>query len=198
MLKVTAASHNLLEQAAAYYDDPRYPFEQAARDDGWRTGFVSGAEWMRLAMETLRGEPVPRVKAPFQRIGIIKYGLCSLGALACLAAAWYTQLWWVIFAVPFAFYGIEAQMVFLFPAVLDGTPEPFRASRRWTVQAGGTLRVMSAVMPIAAVMLFGGFFGQGFLRSWALGCLAIVIWYERLRRERVETVEHAERVTHAA
>lgn len=52
-----------------------------------------------------------------------------------------------------------------------------------TAQAGGTLRVMAVVMPIAATMLGGGFVGRGFLRSWCLGCLAVCIWYEDLRSD---------------
>jgi predicted MPP superfamily phosphohydrolase len=39
-------------------------------------------------------------------------------------------------------------------------------------------------MPIAASMILGGFLGRGFLRSWCVGCLAILVWYERLRAER--------------
>jgi hypothetical protein len=38
------------------------------------------------------------------------------------------------------------------------------------------------VIPLAAVMLFGGVVGRGFVRSWCLGCLAVVVWYEDLRR----------------
>ena len=85
-----------------------------------------------------------------------------------------------VFAVPL-FYAAEAQCVFLVPLALDGHARPFRTARAWTVRAGGTLRVMAAVMPVAATMLFGGFVGRGFLRSWCLGCLAICVWYEDLR-----------------
>ena len=49
------------------------------------------------------------------------------------------------------------------------------------MRAGGTLAVMAVVLPVAAVMLFGGFARQGFVRSWCLGCLAVCIWYEDLR-----------------
>jgi len=40
---------------------------------------------------------------------------------------------------------------------------------------------MKTVLPLAAMMLLGGFVGRGFVRSWCLGCLAVLIWYERLR-----------------
>jgi hypothetical protein len=74
-------------------------------------------------------------------------------------------------------------MVFLFPLVLDGSAAPFRDSRRWTVRAGGTLSVMRIVLPLAATMLFGGFVGQGFVRTWCLGCLAVCLWYEKIRSD---------------
>ena len=48
--------------------------------------------------------------------------------------------------------------------------------------AGGRWAVAGRMFVIALVMLFGGFAGRGFLRSWCIGCLAVVLWYERLRR----------------
>jgi hypothetical protein len=76
------------------------------------------------------------------------------------------------------FYAIEAQFVFLFPLALDGERTPFRAAWAWTRRAGGTLAVMRVVLPLAAVMLFGGLLGRGFVRCWCLGCLAVCLWYE--------------------
>ncbi|AKG24470.1 hypothetical protein IJ00_05565 [Calothrix sp. 336/3] len=73
-------------------------------------------------------------------------------------------------------------MVFLFPIAIDGYPHPFRESRKLTKKAGGTLAAMKVVMVLAAVMIFGGFCGQGFIRSWCLGCLAVVLWYEKLQQ----------------
>ncbi|MBA3869730.1 MAG: hypothetical protein H0X30_11320 [Anaerolineae bacterium] len=74
-------------------------------------------------------------------------------------------------------------MVFLFPLALDGYPELFRESRQLTIKAGGTLNVMLIVMRLALVMLFGGFWGRGFVRSWALGCLSVVLWYEQVKQD---------------
>ncbi|MEP6987616.1 MAG: hypothetical protein ABI970_18575, partial [Chloroflexota bacterium] len=59
----------------------------------------------------------------------------------------------------------------------------FHESRSWTVKAGGTLNVMLIVMHLALVMLFGGFLGKGFVRSWALGCLSVVLWYEQVKQD---------------
>ena len=108
----------------------------------------------------------------------------DVSALPAVGLALGTKQWsWLGVAV-LLFYAVEAQMVFLFPLALDGAPRPFSESRRWTKRAGGTRRVMMTVMAIAVTMVFGGFAGRGFVRSWCLGCLAILIWYERLCGER--------------
>ena len=173
----------LLRRAAAVYDEPGGVLARAAGPAAWG-GFAAGASWMRHAMEKLRGAPLrspPPSAAYFQYLGVVKYAAASLAAVFCAVSAW--SVGWpalAVFAVPI-FYAVEAQGVFLFPLALDGEARPFRAARRWTVRAGGTLRVMAVVMPIAATMLFGGFVGRGFLRSWCLGCLAICVWYESLR-----------------
>lgn len=172
----------LLRRAAELYDAPGSILASRAPQAA-RGGFRSGADWMRDAMELLRGEAVcgPVPGTSFHALGIIKYTAATLVALAVAAAAVLVDLpVLVLLAVPF-FYAVEAQGVFLFPVALEGSPRPFRDARRRTVQAGGTLRVMSTVMPIAAVMLFGGFAGRGFLRCWCLGCLAVCVWSENVR-----------------
>ena len=88
-----------------------------------------------------------------------------------------------VIAFILTFYAVEAQFVFLFPLAIDRTPKLIRSSLSMSQKAGGTTKVMGIVLPIAAYMLLGGFFGKGFLRSWCIGCLAIVIWYETIRDE---------------
>jgi hypothetical protein len=188
-------ARSLLARAAALYDAPASPLAEAAARAALR-GFNSGAQWMRLALAILRAEPVgvpPSAPAlSFQALGLIKYGLAG-GMTLC----WILLVLWVqipllaLLAVPL-FYAVEAQMVFLFPLALDGCPCPFRGARRWTRQAGGTLRVMRLVLPLAATMLSGGIVGRGFVRSWCLGCLAVCLWYEDLRL-RAPSVGAAER-----
>lgn len=178
-----AGWRSLLARAAAVYDEPGGPLPAAGRAAAWG-GFGAGAVWMARAMERLRGRPVdgPPVSRPYyQFLGVAKYTAASLAALAGAVGAWWAG-WPVlaVVAVPL-FYAVEAQGVFLFPVALDGDRRPFRTARRWTARAGGTLPVMATVMPIAATMLFGGFAGRGFLRSWCLGCLAVCVWYEDLR-----------------
>ena len=172
---------SLLSRAATIYDEPGSVLAKAAGSAA-RGGFAAGAEWMRLALERLRGEPVETRSTPnFTFLGMAKYATASLSALACAVGAWLSG--WpalAVLAIP-AFYAVEVQGVFLFPVALDGSRRPFRDARRWAVRAGGTLRVMAGVMPIAATMLFGGFVGRGFVRSWCLGCLAVCLWYEDVR-----------------
>jgi hypothetical protein len=175
------SARDLLHKARALYDAPDSPLARSA-PSAWKTGFASGGEWMRQALEILRGTPPPGPARGFHALGLIKYGLAGTGALLCLALAfWLGQPLVVLLCVP-VFYAIEAQMVFLFPLWLDGAARPFRDARAWTVRAGGTVAVMRVVLPLACTMLFGGFLGRGYVRSWCLGCLAVCVWYEELRR----------------
>ncbi|MBK7877699.1 MAG: hypothetical protein IPJ77_18600 [Planctomycetes bacterium] len=89
---------------------------------------------------------------------------------------------WIALVAPLAFYVVEAQLVFLLPVVADGSAHPWRDAWRATRAAGGTARVTSIVVPIAGFMLFEGLAGRGFVRSWLVGCLAVVLWYEDVRR----------------
>lgn len=171
----------LLRQARQIYDNPDVPLAHQARTQGWKHGFASGADWMRYAMSLSRNTPIPPNQANYQYYGTLKYGVASMGALVVLAVASWSRLWFILPLVVVVFYAIEAQMVFLFPLLIDGHTHPIRQSYQWTIRAGGTIPVMITVMQLASVMLFGGFVGQGFVRSWALGCLSICIWYEELR-----------------
>lgn len=137
---------------------------------------------MRLGLETLRGRSCPPSAFNYQRLGLIKYGFASGAALLWAAAAFAVHLPWLAPLAIVAFYAVEAQMVFLFPLALDGDARPFAAARRWTRRAGGTLTVMRVVLPLACTMFLGGLIGRGFLRCWCLGCLAVCLWYEDLRK----------------
>jgi predicted MPP superfamily phosphohydrolase len=174
-------ARSLLIEAAALFDAPANGLAELGRR-AWRSGFASGGRWMRQALEQLRGQPLAGSAVDLNRLGLLKYGLACAAALGWLTL---TRFWWhpllAVLCVP-VFYAIEAQMVFLFPLALDGSARPFREARRWTRRAGGTLAVLRVVLPLAATMLFGGFLGRGFVRSWCLGCLAVCLWYEHLRQ----------------
>jgi hypothetical protein len=173
-------ARDLLRSARALYDDPATGLADAARG-AWRGGFASGGEWMRHVLGHVRGADPTGDTRTFHTLGSIKYGLASAAAFACVLAAWLVEQPLVLLLVIPAFYAVEAQMVFLFPLVLDETPAPFRDARALTVRAGGTATVMCTVLPLATVMLLGGFAGRGFVRCWCLGCLAVCLWYERVR-----------------
>lgn len=79
------------------------------------------------------------------------------------------------------FYAIESRLVFLFPVAIDGSSAPFRDSRILAAKAGPAGEVMRVVMGLAAVMVFGGFVTGRWLRCWTLGCLSVLIWYEKTR-----------------
>lgn len=175
-----ARARVLLRRAREIHDDPACPLRAAARD-AWQRTFASGGEWMRIALWYLRRQRLPALDLPLNRLGIAKYSLAGGAALLVATTALLLGAWALLVLCVPVFYAVEAQMVFLFPLALDGVPAPFREARRWTVRAGGTLAVMTVVLPLAAVMLFGGFARQGFVRSWCLGCLAVCLWYEDLR-----------------
>lgn len=144
-------------------------------------GFAAGAQWMAKALSVVRGNAVTVPELPWNRMGIAKYGAALLAmSFGVLAAAATGRLLLLVFA-PLLFYAVEAQFVFLFPILLDGSGTPWRDSLRFTRRAGGTISVMTTVMPIAVVMLFAGVAQRGFVRGWCLGCLAIVLWYEKLK-----------------
>jgi hypothetical protein len=171
----------LLARARALYDDSSLPFAEKASSHGWRRGFVSGAQWMGQIMSFVGKRPLSSTLISYQALGLFKYGLATSLALIFLLVMAALNAWPLIVGAVLVFYAVEVQMVFLFPLALDGHAHLLRESRRWTVRAGGTLHVMAIVMQLAFVMLFGGLAGQGFVRSWALGCMAVVLWYEELR-----------------
>lgn len=183
MLKsINVSGFSLLDEARQMYDSPSSQLSTSAQN-AWRNGFISGAEWMALALSELRGVKPVSVPSKLQALGIIKYTLASIVALSVLGMAIWTKIYpAALFCIP-AFYAVEVQMVFLFPIVLDNYQHPFSESLKWTNKAGGTIAAMKIVMVLAAVMIFGGLFGKGFIRCWCLGCLAVVLWYEKLRQQ---------------
>ncbi len=142
-----------------------------------RPNFATGAAWMLRALEVVRGQSLPGLgRGNYHLLGLLKYGLAGLAALLCVAKG-YALL------APVAFYAVEAQFVFLFPLALDGARLPVLKSPGLTRKAGGTLRVMGTVMPIAWRMLSGVFRRAGVVESWCVGCLAVVLWYEQVRQQ---------------
>lgn len=167
----------LLRQAAWHYDAVDVELAGAARNV-WRGDFNAGAEWMRLAMSRVRGGKVPQGKANFRWLGVMKYLVAVAAGGSVAAAGWWWHPWCWLLLVP-AFYAVEVQWVFLFPTALDGTPTPWRVSRMLMQRRAGTAAAMLVVLPLAWEMMTGGLRARGFVRSWCLGCLAVLLWYEQ-------------------
>jgi len=183
---VTRASA-LLEEARRLYDEEGSELPAHARRVRWR-GFTGGAEWMAAAMARVGGTGPALDGRRWEAVGGCKYAVAvAAGLLSAAALAAAIPLAGGAGAVPVlaaaiaGFYLAEAPAVFLFPALLDGRPG-WRTSLRLVRRDGGILSVAATTSRIALHMLSGGLRGQGFLRSWCVGCLAVVCWYERLRR----------------
>lgn len=147
-----------------------------------RHGFAGGARWMAGALSILRADTAPPSPPDvgWQRLGVTKYALCLLAAAVATAAALpFVPLFAAVVGV-LIFYVVEVQFVFAFPIALDSHARPLRKSASVLRHSTGTLRGVATVVPLATVMLFGGFVGRGFVRSWCVGCLGVLVWYEHV------------------
>jgi predicted MPP superfamily phosphohydrolase len=146
-------------------------------------------------MTVIRKRSPPEIDVRrFHGLGFAKYALACAALVLTWGAWWLGVPWWLVApASILAFYAVEVQFVFLFPLAIDGCVRPWREARSIT-SAMGTLDAMAVVMPLAAVMLAGGFLGQGFVRCWCLGCLAVTLWYEEERTSAVCLKVRVERV----
>jgi hypothetical protein len=179
--RVVAATDGraLLDWAHRIHDaNPR--LAALASDVRW-AGFAGGALWMREALHVLRGVR-PRGEAAFHRLGLVKYGIATAAAAAFAVGAWHVAAGLVPLVV-IVFYAVECRMVFVFPLALDGSPAPLRDSHTLVARTASPFAATAVVMRLAAEMLFGGFLGRGFVRSWCCGCLAVLLWYERARED---------------
>lgn len=139
-------------------------------------GFAGGGAWMARVL----GGHLAGPRATY--LGTVKYGLATLTGGLLAATLWRWAGPFALVLAVLGFYAVEAQMVFLFPVAIRGSRAPFRDAFRLTRAAGGTFRVMAVVLPIALTMLFGAPFRGGLVRAWALGCLAIVLYFRAVER----------------
>ena len=174
------SAKELLEQSKEIYDDENNRLKEGAREAS-KGSFTGGARWMMQALRCLRNDTNDLPQANYELLGCFKYGLALLAGLGAGGVSLFISPFIAPFSFILTFYAVEAQFVFLFPIVIDRNQSPFCTSLVLAKKAGGTFKVMRTVMPIALFMLTGGFIGKGFLRSWCIGCLAIVIWYEAVR-----------------
>ncbi|MCC7170457.1 MAG: metallophosphoesterase [Planctomycetes bacterium] len=163
----------------------RHPdLEHAAREV---RGFEAGGRWMATAIATLRGRPLRSRTTAFTRLGTTKYAKCAAAAVGAFLA---TAPWGIacaLAATVLAFYAVEARSVFVFPAAIEFGRRGPAAARALHRRAGGTITVMTRVLPIAAFMVFGWIVNGRPRHNFAVGCLAVVLWSESLRRRETST-----------
>lgn len=138
-------------------------------------------------MATLRGRPLRSRATAFARLGTTKYAKCAAAAVGAFLA---TAPWGIacaLAATVLAFYAVEARSVFVFPAAIEFGRRGPAAARALHRRAGGTITVMTRVLPIAAFMVFGWIANGRPRRNFAVGCLAVVLWSESLRRREPST-----------
>jgi hypothetical protein len=136
---------------------------------------------MGLALSELRGAPGVALPAGATRAGLLKYGAATAAGAAVLALLAPHSLAAAAPLAILAFYVVEGFGAFVFPALAAGIPSPFHESLASVKSSGGIAAVVPRILVIASVMLFGGFAGRGFLRSWCIGCLAMVLWHRAVR-----------------
>jgi uncharacterized protein (TIGR03382 family) len=150
-------------------------------------GFGDGGRWMASALSAVRKRRVVPRESRFLALGARKYGLCLLaGGLAAAACSTAGTAGAVAFGL-LAFYAVEARRVFDFPAAIDYGPRARAASRALHRRAGGTLTILTLVLPIAAFMLLGWLLRGRPRWSPIVGCMAVILWYESLRRREDAT-----------
>ncbi len=171
----------LIKRAAELYDDPATGL-QATAPQAATNFFLSGAQWMNQALGVVRGRNSLMKPVSYQLLGLFKYTTSVGVGLFFLWLAWRLGRWDFLGLVPLGFLAVDSQLVFLFPALLEGAPSPLAHALRLSHRAGGPILVMAGLIPLWSVALFGGFVGQGFLRSWCLSCLAVVLWYDHVCR----------------
>ena len=149
------------------------------------TLFPLGARWMYHRLQELQ----PADARPFNpgirytRYGLLKYGICITGSGISLPGLFTYGL----FAIPLSigiFYLLEIHFLFLFPLLIDQTPNPLLASIRATYKIG-VGRCLITVIPIACYMMIGLLRKTNRFNNWYIGCLAIVIWYNHDIRNRL-------------
>ncbi len=145
----------------------------------WRNVFGDGAAWMLLQLNALDGKQrVLNPQTPFNLYGFAKYAssLLVFGIAVFLLSQ--IHLLFVLFAV-WVFYAVEVLFLFLFPLLLDGAENPIRDSVKLTFRIG-IFSAISTVLPIGVFMVLGFLRLRSPLKNWAIGCVAVLIWYKQV------------------
>ena len=169
---MNARAHRLLAAAEARYARG----DLRPRSDEYAT-LAGATRWMGRALAVPVSDETARRGAALLAE---KYLVAGAAGVAAFALARRRSLLASPLAFALSFYAVEAQGVFVIPALLEGVDDPQTRSRALVAEAGGTLSVMATVIPIAAHMLTGPLIGRGAVEAWCVGCLAVVLWYNEL------------------
>ena len=150
-------------------------------------GFGDGGAWMAGALSAVRECRVAPRESRFLALGWRKCGLCLLAAASAAAVSSPAGPACAVALGLLAFYAVEARHVFDFPAAIDYGRRARTASRALHRRAGGTLTILTRLLPIAAFMLLGWLANGRPRWNGAVGCMAVVLWYESLRRREDAT-----------
>lgn len=174
---MSKGARQLLREAAVVLD--RHP--RLLRAAGSVRSFHAGGRWMRLGLRALRTTRMPRLTRSLEALGWRKYLTCVACAAgwAVICLAFGTS--WLLPLCIVAFYVAEIHRLFAFPLAIDRVDDP-RAVHAGLLDIVRPHDALLTVMVLACVMLLGGILGRGFVRSWCLGCMAVLIWYEDARR----------------
>ncbi|TND06971.1 MAG: hypothetical protein FD123_3435 [Bacteroidetes bacterium] len=146
--------------------------------------FTSGAAWMHEQLHPLEND---RSRA-FNRsvnyafYGFMKYAVSLLAFGVSFFILLRVNVWLTPLAVP-VFYFFEIHFLFLFPLLIDGSPQPIRSSIKATYRTG-VFSALFNVMPIGIYMMFGLLNFRDPLRNWYAGCYSILTWYNDEIRAR--------------
>lgn len=139
-------------------------------------GFTYGGFWMVDQLGALRQEsPILKdQKHSFNKIGFLKYSACVLFGIIPMLVIGLNLVSIVLFVL--LFYIAEIHFLFLFPLVIEGVADPFKANYR-LVKNIGFLRCLINIVPIACYMVIGLFNFRSPLYNWYVGCLSVLILY---------------------
>lgn len=140
--------------------------------------FSNGGEWMRLRLSLLRNRVIAPVPLKvFQFWGVFKYVFSLLVGISILLLNWPLGITTPLAIA--AFYIIEVQFCFLFPLIVDNR-KPFFLNSILLTHRVGFWRCLRLVLYFAAYMLTSGYGRKHFLLAWHIGCLAVLLAYEKM------------------
>jgi hypothetical protein len=175
--------HTLLALSkAAYAKEPT----QVQQPFSWRI-FDAGGKWMLEKMNSFDEKKAILLdkNANFTCFGCLKYGICLTAFFISIFIFWKINILLMPLSV-LIFYFFEVHFLFLFPLLLEKTPNPIQKSIQLTYKIG-VFKAMWIVIRVAIFMLKGLFYVKNPFRNWHIGCLFILIWYENEVKNRLST-----------